>query len=185
MSLIKPKQNLLLTLAWQSIAHGLKTGKPLSIDTAAYPPEFAEKKATFVTLKTQHHSRGSFGTLRAIRPLAEDICENAFAAAFCDKHYPSVTDTELAALEIHIDLLSPLQPLLFSSELDLIRQLEPDVDGLMLEEGSHHAFLLPRNWESCHAPMQFLEQLKQNAKIPATYWSKNIKAYRFTTESIA
>lgn len=180
----KPKQNLLLTLAWQSIAHGLKTGKPLSIDIADYPNDLAEQCATFIILTYRGLPRGSFGNLRAVRPLAEDVCENAFAAAFCDRHYPSVTDMEISDLEIQIDLLSPLENVIFNSELDLISQLKPHVEGLVLEDGSHHAFLMPSNWETLNTPMRFLQQLKQKAGLPAPYWSKTIKAFRFTIESI-
>lgn len=184
MLLNKPKQNLLLTLAWQSIAHGLKTGKPLSIDIANYPSDLAEQRATFVILHYRGLPRGSFGNLRAVRPLVEDVSENAFAAAFCDRHYPSVTDMEISDLEIQIDLLSPLENIVFSSELDLIHQLSPHVDGLILEEKSHRAFFMPSNWETLHTPMQFLQHLKRKAGLPATYWSTTIKAYRFTLESI-
>lgn len=184
MSLNKPKQSLLLTLAWQSIAHGLKTQRPLNIDIADYPPEFAQPQASFITLKIAHHLRGSFGQLRPIRPLAEDICENAFAAAFCDRRHPALTDMELPELKILIDIVSPLEPLSFKTELDLVGLLRNHIDGLLLEEGSHHAFLLPKSWETYPAPMSFLQQVKQKAGLPATYWTKTIKAYRFTTERI-
>ena len=136
-------------------------------------------------LNHRHRPRGSFGNLHPIRPLAEDVCENAFAAAFCDRHYPTVTDMEITDLEIQIDLLSSLEAISFSSELDLISQLKPNVDGLVLEDGTHHAFFLPSDWDRLHTPMQFLQQLKRKAGLPATYWSKTIKASRFKIESIS
>lgn len=185
MSLSPPQKNLLLTLAWQSIAHGLKTGKPLNIDIGNYPKEFAEPKATFVRLSHQHRPRGRFGNLHPIRPLAEDVCENAFAAAFCDRQYPSVTDMEISDLHIQIDLLSPLEEVVFDSELDLIGRLRPNVDGLLLEDGPRHAFFMPYDWETLHGSMQFLQQLKRKTGLPAAYWSKTIKASRFTIDSIA
>lgn len=185
MTLNRPKQNLLLTLAWQSIANGLKTGKPLKIDIPDYPIDFSEPCATFVTVKYKHQLRGSFGSLHATRPLAEDVCENAFAAAFCDRHFPSVNDEELADLKIQIDLLSPPEQIIFTSEIELISQLKPHVDGLILEEGSHHACFMPSNWETFHTPMQFLQQLKRKAGLPATYWSKTVKASRFTVDCMS
>lgn len=184
MLLTKPKQNLLLTLAWQSIANGIKTGKPLKIDVARYPADFAELRATFVILEYKHSPRGSFGSLRPIRSLAEDVCENAFAAAFCDRHFPSVTDMELEELQIQIDLLSPLQNMVFSSEVELIGQLRPHIDGLVLEDGARHACLMPAHWKTFNNPMLFLQQLKKKAGLPVTYWSKNVKVSRFTIENI-
>ena len=184
MFLSKPQQNQLLTLAWQSVAHGLKTGKPLHIDLAQYPAPLAESHATFVTLSCFNKPRGSFGNLRAVRPIAEDVCENAFAASFCDRHYPAITDMEIKDLKIQIDLLSPLENIDFNSEINLIGQLKPHVDGLVLYDGSHHAFLMPSNWDQLHTPMQFLQQLKLKAGLPSPYWSKAIKVSRFTIESV-
>ncbi|QPK64738.1 AmmeMemoRadiSam system protein A [Methylomonas sp. LL1] len=184
MPLTKPQQNVLLSLAWQSIAHGLKTGKPLTFDSASYPAALLEPRSTFVVLEYHQQPRGCVGNLEAVRPLAEDVSENAFAAAFCDRHSPSVIDAELDELEIHIDLLSPLEPLHFSSEMDLVSQLRPHLDGLVLQDGSHHASFLPSNWETLHSPMRFLQHLKQKAGLPQAYWSKTIKASRFTTACI-
>lgn len=184
LSLTKPQQTLLKTIAWQSIAHGLKTGSPLNINNGDYPTNLIKPCATFVMLILHNQPRGCIGNLEAIRPLVEDVCENAFAAAFCDKHYPSITENELAELDIHIDLLSPLEPLSFIKEMELIEQLRPNVDGLVLEDGSHHASFLPSNWDSLPNPMLFMQHLKQKAGLPATYWSKTVKAKRFTTQRL-
>lgn len=184
MLLTKPQQTVLLTLAWESIAQGLKTGKPLGIDPAAYPPELMEPRATFVTLEHRHQLRGCIGMLEAIRPLAEDVAENAFAAAFCDRRFLPLAEHELDDLAVHISILSPAEEITFNSEFDLLGQLRPNVDGLILQEGTHRATFLPSVWESLHSPIQFLQQLKQKAGLPVSYWSKTIKAYRYTTESI-
>ena len=183
MSLTKPQQTVLLTLAWESIAQGLKTGKPLKVHPDEYPAELTVPRATFVTLERNKELRGCIGMLEAIRPLVQDVAENAFAAAFCDRRFIPLADHELVDLEVHISILSPAEEMTFSSELDLLGQLRPNIDGLILQEGSHRATFLPSVWESLHAPMQFLQQLKQKAGLPATYWSKTIKAYRYTTES--
>lgn len=182
--LTKPQQTVLMSLAWQSIAHGLKTGKPLSVENTKYSPELVRPQATFVMLEYRQQPRGCIGQLEPVRPLVEDVSENAFAAAFCDRHFPSVTAAELDELEIHIDLISALEPLSFNSELDLTGQLRPNIDGLLLQDGSHHASFLPSNWESLPSAMQFLQHLKHKAGLPPTYWSKTIKANRFTTHRL-
>ena len=184
LSLSKPQQTLLKTLAWQSIAHGIKTGKPLCINISNYSTDLIKPCAAFVLLSYKNQPRGCIGNLEAIRPLVEDVCENAFAAAFCDKHYPDITEIELAELEIHIDLLSPLEPLSFSTEIELIEQLRPNIDGLVIQDGSHHASFLPSNWDSLPSPRLFMQHLKQKAGLPATYWSKTVKAKRFTTQRL-
>lgn len=182
LTLSKPQHTLLLTTAWQSIARGLKTGKPLTLNLSDYPATLIEPHASFVTLTYQSQIRGCIGNLSAVRPFLADVCENAFAAAFYDRHYSPITEVELADLEITIDLVSPTEDLIFNSEFELIGQLRAGIDGLILEDGSHHASFLPSTWITLHAPMQFVQHLKQKAGLPATYWSKTIKARRFTTQ---
>lgn len=181
----KNLNNIMLLLAWESIAHGLKTGKPLSIDVDDYPIELAEPKPCFVLLKQKQAVRGCVGSIEPIRPLGEDLVENAFAAAFCDRHFMPLSDNELDQTQINILLISPLQALSCDSQMTLIEQLQPRVDGLLIRDGSHHASLLPAAWETFKTPMEFVNQLKRQAGLPMTYWSKNTQIFRFSTETIA
>lgn len=183
--LSKNLQNILLLLAWESVAHGLKTGKPLRIDLDDYPDEFKQARATFIKLTREQHTRGCVGSMEPIRPLGEDVAENAFAAAFCDKHFPPLTSDELDGLGIEIMLLSPLEMLSCATQLELTAQLRPHIDGLLLKAGSHHANLLPSAWENFHSAFELVNYLKQTAGLPLTYWSKDIQVYRYTTETFA
>lgn len=184
MSLIKANQLKLLELAKNSIQHGLQTGRPIKINLDDYPKELTEPRATFVTLQINHQLRGCIGMLEAVRPLAEDIAENAFSAAFKDPRFPPLSADELDELDIHLSILTPAKPVLFSSEQDLINQLQPGVDGLILEEGHRRGTFLPSVWDSLPKPEQFLRHLKQKAGLAPDYWSKNIKIYRYQAEII-
>ncbi len=184
MSLTKEHQQRLLDLAKSSIQHGLQTGRPLKFNLADFPAELAEHRATFVTLQIHHQLRGCIGMLEAIRPLAEDIAENAFLAAFKDPRFPPLADDEFGKLEIHLSLLTPVEPVSFTSEQDLIKQLQPGIDGLILEEGRRRGTFLPSVWEQLPEPEQFLQHLKLKAGLAPDYWSENIKIYRYRTEMI-
>jgi AmmeMemoRadiSam system protein A len=184
MSLSKEHQQRLLELAKSSIKHGLQTGKSLTINLADFPPELAEPGATFVTLYINHKLRGCMGALDAVRPLANDTAENAFSAAFKDSRFPPLEAEELAELEIHLSILSPAEAISFTSEQDLLSQLQPSIDGLILKEGSRRATFLPSVWESLPTPQEFLRQLKQKAGLPKDYWSDSIKVYRYRTEPV-
>ena len=184
MSLTKANQQQLLAVAKNSIQHGLKTGRPLKINLNDYPAELTERRATFVTLQINHQLRGCIGMLEAFRPLAEDIAENAFAAAFKDPRFPPLKADELDNLDIHLSILTPAEPVFFSSECDLISQLKPGIDGLILEEGHRRGTFLPSVWESLPESEQFLQHLKQKAGLPPDYWSKNIRIYRYRAEVI-
>jgi len=185
MSLNKDHQQRLLDLARSSIKHGLQTGYPLKINLADFPVELTEHRASFVTLHKNHQLRGCIGMLETTRPLAEDIAENAFLAAFRDPRFPPLADDELDNLEIHLSILTPAEPVLFTSEKDLITRLQPGIDGLIFEDGHRRGTFLPSVWEQLPEPEQFLRHLKQKAGLPPDHWSENIRIFRYRTEMIS
>ena len=184
MSLNKEHQQRLLELAKSSIQHGLQTGRPIKVNLNDFPVELTERHATFVTLQKHHQLRGCIGMLEAVRPLAEDIAENAFLAAFKDPRFPPLAEDEFGELEIHLSILTVAEPVSFTSEQDLVTQLQPGIDGLILEEGRRRGTFLPSVWEQLPEPEQFLRHLKQKAGFAPDYWSENIRIYRYRTEMI-
>lgn len=174
----------LLNLARESIVYGLSHHQPLKINTNDYPAYLQEKAATFVTLNINHQLRGCIGTLSAYQPLVNDIAEHAFAAAFRDPRFTPLTPREEPLLDIHISILTPAQAVNFLSENDLITQLRPGIDGLILELGNHKGTFLPSVWESLPQPEDFLQHLKLKAGLEKNFWDKNIKISRYTTIGI-
>ena len=73
----------------------------------------------------------------------------------------------------------------FTSEEDLIRQLRPGMDGLILKDGFNRGTFLPSVWESLPQPRDFLQHLKLKAGLPPNHWSDTIKVDRYTAESIS
>jgi AmmeMemoRadiSam system protein A len=185
MSLTKQQQQTLLTLAKKSIEYGLKTNQPLPVNLADCSPELKEQRATFVTLEIHHKLRGCIGMLEAVRPLVVDITENAFAAAFNDSRFPPLNAHELNELEIHLSILSTPEAMSFNSEQDLIVQLQPGIDGLILQEGYRRGTFLPSVWEQLPEPTQFLTHLKQKAGLSPDYWSDTVQMHRYHTEMIS
>ncbi|MEQ1528630.1 MAG: AmmeMemoRadiSam system protein A [Methylococcales bacterium] len=185
MSLSKDQQQLLLVLAKTAIHHGLKTGAPLAVNLVDYPAELRVPRATFVTLHKNHDLRGCMGKLEAGKPLAIDIAENAYSAAFNDPRFPPLVAAEFPYVQIHLSILTPAEPITFSSEQDLLGQLKPGIDGLILQEGRRRATFLPSVWETLPNPEQFLRHLKQKAGLPADYWSEQISISRYETELVA
>lgn len=166
-----------------SIKHGLKEGSPLAVDLAEIEDELTVLRATFVTLEKHGQLRGCIGMLEAHRPLIEDIAYNSYAAAFSDPRFPPLTEDELKDLSIHLSILSPAEAISCLSETDLIKQLRPGIDGLILDDGRHRATFLPSVWESLSNPTDFVQQLKIKAGLPVNYWSDDLHAYRYSTES--
>lgn len=176
-------REVLLALAEASIRHGLQHGRPVPVDSAAYPAPLQQQRASFVTLLKQGQLRGCIGHLEATQPLVVDVAVNAYSAAFEDPRFPPVTSAELPLLDIHLSLLTPAQPLTFASEGDLINLLRPGKDGLILEEGHHRGTFLPTVWAQLPDPKAFLTQLKIKAGLPANHWSEKIRVFRYATES--
>ncbi|BBL70065.1 AmmeMemoRadiSam system protein A [Methylogaea oryzae] len=172
----------LLDLARRSIAYGLSHHTPLPVDLANLPPELRRLAACFVTLEKDGDLRGCVGMLQAERPLAEDVADNAYAAAFADHRFAPLAADELDRLDIHISILGEPSAMAVASQQELIAQLRPGVDGLILQEGGRRATFLPSVWESLPDPRQFVERLQQKGGWPRDYWSPQFKAYRYETE---
>ncbi len=173
---------MLRDLAYASIKHGLDTGKALEINSKDYPGELQTIRATFVTLHRSRELRGCIGILKPVRPLAEDVAYNAWAAAFTDIRFLPLNAGELDDLDIHISILGTPEEMDFTSEDDLVKQIIPGTDGLILEEGINRGTFLPSVWEALSDSHAFLNHLKQKAGLPADYWSDTIKVQRYTVE---
>jgi uncharacterized protein len=176
-------RHILKQLSMDSIEYGLANERPLLVDLSTMPEKLTEHRATFVTLEINNQLRGCIGMLEAQRTLAEDVAANSYAAAFSDSRFPSVENYELALLSIHISVLNPAVQLNIQSETDLIKQLHPDLDGLIIEDNSHRATFLPSVWKSLPVAKDFVHHLKIKAGFEADYWSTNIRAYRYSSES--
>jgi len=183
-ALSQAERSELLQLAHDSIRHGLDHGRALAINLNAYSEPLQQQRATFVTLEIDGQLRGCIGMLQAVRPLVNDVAENAFSAAFSDPRFPPLSEQEFDQLDIHISILSPATPMAFDSEENLIAQLRPGVDGLILSDGVARGTFLPSVWESLSEPREFLQQLKRKAGLPVNYWSESIEVSRYTTEYI-
>jgi AmmeMemoRadiSam system protein A len=175
----------LLDVARRSIRHGLDRGTALTVSPEDFEPALRAVRASFVTLDRQGMLRGCIGHLEATLPLVEDVAENAFSAAFRDPRFPPLEDAEYDSLELHISVLTPAEPLSCESESDLLRQMRPFQDGLILAEGIHRGTFLPSVWEQLPDPREFLRHLKRKAGLTDDYWSASLKVYRYETESFS
>jgi AmmeMemoRadiSam system protein B/AmmeMemoRadiSam system protein A len=166
----------LLQLARSSIRARLAGG---TVAPPSEPLSMTRPGACFVTLKRNGQLRGCIGSPQAWRPLGEDVVDNAAKAAFQDPRFPPVTAEELDQLSLSVSVLTPPVPMRFTSEMDLLNQLRPGVDGLIIEDGGRRALFLPAVWEQLPDPAQFLAHLKAKAGMRVDHWSSHFKASRF------
>jgi AmmeMemoRadiSam system protein A len=69
----------------------------------------SQRRGAFVTLHRQGRLRGCIGYLEALKPLLQTVQEMAAAAAFHDPRFKPLKKEDLADLEIEISVLSPMQ----------------------------------------------------------------------------
>ena len=172
----------LIRLAAASIEHGLATGKPLQPDITQAASDLAQPGACFVTLKKNGQLRGCIGSPEAHRPLITDVAFNGFSAAFRDPRFPALTAAELPEVTLSISVLSPQIPMTVRNEADLLAQLRPGVDGLVIEDGARRALFLPSVWEQLPDKRAFLGHLKRKAGMAPDHWSNTFQARRFVAE---
>lgn len=173
------EQRLLLTAAKASLEHGFRHGRPLTVDPTVYPAALREPWAVFVTLHHADQLRGCIGTLEATHPLITGVARFAWHAGFYDTRFAPMEREEMPGLHIHVSILSPPVPLNFNSEHELLEQLEPGRDGLLIEDGLHHATFLPSVWEILPEKTEFLRHLKRKAGLSPDHWSNSFRASRY------
>ncbi len=177
------QRSILRDIARASIKEGLTHGHALRVDPATYDEALQQPGACFVTLHLHDQLRGCIGSLEAYRPLLEDVADNAYGAAFRDPRFVPLGAAEFDDLDIHLSVLSPATPMAFTSEADLLAQIRPEVDGLVLEDRGHRGTFLPSVWEQLPDREDFWRHLKLKAGLPQDYWSDTVKVSRYTTES--
>lgn len=180
----EPYRDFLLALARHAMEYGIRHGSPPPLPAAIPDPLLMEPRATFITIERHGQLRGCIGRIEAEVPLLEDIAEHAVAAAIHDPRFLPMTPEETRDAVLSISILTPPEPMSVKSELDLVQQLEPGRDGLILREGRRAATFLPSVWEELPDPFAFVQHLKMKAGWPANYWSDKIRVQRYRSHYI-
>jgi uncharacterized protein len=176
----------LLRLARQALEDGVN-GKHLEpLELASLSPVLQAQGASFVTLTRRGDLRGCIGSLEARQPLAEDVREHAVAAALQDYRFPPVSPDELGEIHIEISRLTPIQALDYNTPEDLLKCLQPGVDGVVLKTAGRRATFLPQVWGKISDPAVFLGYLCQKMGAPADLWRhKKLEVFTYQVEEFA
>ncbi len=175
----------LLGVAREALVSRTRTGRAPELSEIGFSTRLQTYGAAFVTLSKAGKLRGCIGSLTAHRPLVRDVAENAIKAGHGDPRFPGVTPGEIDEIVLKLAVLGPPARLAFSSEEDLLAQLRPGEDGLILSDRGQRGTFLPMVWESLPAPADFWRQLKRKAGLPVDHWSETLRVERYRAENFA
>ncbi|MGO0306016.1 AmmeMemoRadiSam system protein A [Endozoicomonas acroporae] len=170
----------LLRLARKTISEGCTRSlppKPLPEEDLA--DFFLQQAASFVTLQKREELRGCIGSTQAYRTLLDDVIHNAFASAFRDPRFPPVTESELTDIKIEVSVLTPKERMDIADEKDLLQQLNPGIDGLLIRNPQYSATFLPQVWQQLPNARQFLAHLKSKAGMTPGLWPDDMECFRY------
>ena len=177
------EQARLLDIARQSIVRGLDSGTALRLDLAQFDANLRVDSAVFITLTLAGNLRGCIGSLQPSAPLAQAVANSAFNAAFRDRRFAQMQAGEIEKLHIEVSVLSAMELIAVGTRQALVDNLQPGVDGLLLEDQSYRSTFLPKVWEKIASPDEFVGQLMLKAGLDAEHWSSSIRCYRYHSTS--
>ncbi len=174
----------LLEIAAQGVRHAAELLPVPVIDPLRESGLLRCPGASFVTLKRAGSLRGCIGSLEPIRTLAEDVTENAYAAARRDPRFPVLEARELAGLQLSVATLGTQEPLLATSRDALLAALRPGIDGLVVRSGTLRATFLPAVWEQLPEPADFIDALWRKARLTPGAWPLQLQLSRYRVETV-
>jgi len=184
--LLTPREReLLLDIADAAIVDGF-LGAPTSVPPIALlPGALREHVGVFVTLTVDGQLNGCIGNMEGVEPLGHGAARHAWSAAFADPRLPRLRPADYSRLRIEVSVLSPLTAMLAVFSHQVLDQLRPGVDGLVIATGSRQGLFLPAMWERLPEPEVFLDHLLLKAGLVPGWWPEGMQAWRFTAETFA
>ncbi|MBU0636394.1 AmmeMemoRadiSam system protein A [Candidatus Micrarchaeota archaeon] len=134
------------------------------------PAILLEKRGVFVTLSIKGKLRGCIGNLEPTASVWEGIQEYSLAAAFNDPRFSPLSKKEFAETKIEVSILSKPVPLEFDSPKELLKKIEQNVHGVILQNGFAKATFLPSVWEEISDKQEFLSHLCMKAGLDPSAW---------------
>lgn len=170
---VRHHQKPLLSLVRNSLQEGVH--KRYRIKRRSYSDYLFNRGASFISIEQDGKVIGRSGSIRATKALAADIADNVYKILQEIKDFPF----DDKKLEISIWLLTDAEEINFVSYEDLLNKITKDEDGLIIRSGKREGFLYPHAWKNVKNKEEFLTDLKVQAGLSPTYWSDDIKIYRF------
>jgi len=159
-------------------------GKKYRPSRKEYDDHLFDRGAVFVTLSKNGDLRGCIGSLYPHQAIVADVADNAYNAALNDNRFSAINQDELKDIKISVSLLTGYERIDYKDEQHLLSQLRPEIDGIVIRDGNRQGLFLPSVWKQIPDRKDFLNNLKLKAGMSPSFWSNDIKVYRFRTVEI-
>lgn len=183
MALTSDERSRLLQISRIVITSAVRGDEMKEMIREDFPDVFNKKMATFVTITKHGQLRGCIGTVYAYQSLIDDVIKNAAASATRDYRFKPVSPEELGDIHIEISVLSELKEISCSDADELIAQIKPTRDGILIADGNDRATFLPQVWNKISSTSRFLENLCLKMGKDSSAWrTGNLTVYQYTVE---
>jgi hypothetical protein len=178
LGLTKEERAALHAIARKAIESRLSSGASTSRTVETASRMLKEPRGAFVTLYEKGELRGCIGQIVPRMPLGEAVAAMAQEAAFRDPRFTPVRSGELDDLKIEISVLTPLQ------KIDSTDQIEVGKHGIVIVRDGSTGLLLPQvateyGWDR----NEFLEHCCLKAGLPRNAWKdKQTEIYIFSAD---
>lgn len=172
LDLSSEEKKALLGLARQAVELYVREGVVLQPPASLREqfPRLCQPRSCFVTLHEDGELRGCIGSLEPRRPLLDEVCHNAVAAAIHDTRFVPVSAKELGRLEYEISVLQRPEPLRDVAPEQLPAYLAQHRPGVVIEYRGRRSTFLPCVWEDLPDPVEFLARLCRKQGSPVDCW---------------
>ncbi len=139
-------------------------------------PELNRNQGAFVTINKNHRLRGCIGHMAEDQPLVMTVASMAIQAAFNDRRFSPLQETELDEIEVEISVLTPYERVSGPEEIEIGQ------DGVLIRKGSYSAVYLPQVApEQGWGVAETLDHLCHKAGLDSDAWrtSEDMEFYTF------
>ncbi|MBQ8677085.1 MAG: AmmeMemoRadiSam system protein B [Alphaproteobacteria bacterium] len=145
-----------------------------------YSDYMFNRGASLITAYFSNNESLSFGSLVGLKAIAADISDNIYRLLMENE----ALKTKGGLDAISIELLTDLEEVEYDSLDDLLAQIIPHKDGVVIRSGEREGMLPPASWKNYKTKEEFLTNLKIKAGLSPTYWSDDVKIFRFRTVEV-
>ena len=171
-------------IARLALSKAVKSNKRYLPSRRRFPERVFDKGASYVFLTDGKEIINSSGSILPNTAIAKDIADNIYEAVNEYKNKQKITAKDLSYIGYKIFLLSSFEQINYKTPKDLLAQIHPRLDGLVIRDGNRQGVILPEDWKAHPQKEDFFKQLKIKAGIAPSYWDNQIKVYRFQTVEI-